>query len=232
MAICTRRFSSGTLTDGKHKGQTFEEVQASDPGYCKWVLGLQSPKATMKPFIEFLQNQKAGGGSEPAASGGASDTGSSSTGGGGTSFGSGSDVIAFGKHKGKTYDQMESQEADYCRWLVKNAKENPSKPPNDFVKYLMAKNGDPVPSGGGGGGGFAARPKLNADGVPLKNGDWICNFGKHSGLTFAQIYEKDRSYLQWFVKTTLDDTKTPRAESLALALYTMHRDGQQGGKRF
>ena len=40
---------------GKHKSKSFEEVSKSDPGYCKWTLGLEETKGQLGEFKQYLQ---------------------------------------------------------------------------------------------------------------------------------------------------------------------------------
>ncbi|CAK0907504.1 unnamed protein product [Prorocentrum cordatum] len=57
-----------TLSFGKHRGKTFEEVATTDAGYCKWVLAIDGPKGAMAEFQGFL---KARSGGEPVSPGAA-----------------------------------------------------------------------------------------------------------------------------------------------------------------
>ena len=42
------------LRFGKHKGKTFADVLASDPGYCAWVLREKDPSTGLKSFRKYL----------------------------------------------------------------------------------------------------------------------------------------------------------------------------------
>ncbi len=46
--------SSPMLKFGKHKGRTFADVLASDPGYCAWVLREKAPSTGLKGFRKYL----------------------------------------------------------------------------------------------------------------------------------------------------------------------------------
>ena len=41
------------LKFGKHKGRTFADVLASDPGYCAWVLRENAPSTGLKGFRKY-----------------------------------------------------------------------------------------------------------------------------------------------------------------------------------
>ena len=46
--------SSPMLKFGKHKGRTFADVLAADPGYCAWVLREKAPSTGLKGFRKYL----------------------------------------------------------------------------------------------------------------------------------------------------------------------------------
>eukprot|EP00929_Paragymnodinium_shiwhaense_P017545 TRINITY_DN12693_c0_g4_i1.p1 TRINITY_DN12693_c0_g4~~TRINITY_DN12693_c0_g4_i1.p1 ORF type:complete len:843 (-),score=268.70 TRINITY_DN12693_c0_g4_i1:248-2776(-) len=46
---------STVLKLGKHSGKTFEELLRSEPGYCRWVLGLESASNQLQELKTYLQ---------------------------------------------------------------------------------------------------------------------------------------------------------------------------------
>ncbi|EGZ20657.1 hypothetical protein PHYSODRAFT_491018 [Phytophthora sojae] len=83
-----------TLTFGKHKSKTIEEVYASDPGYCRWLSNQKGLVAHGSDIAKFPA-QKFG-----------KDVGSF--------------LITWGKYKLRTIKQIRAIEPNYLEWLSKN----------------------------------------------------------------------------------------------------------------
>jgi uncharacterized protein (DUF3820 family) len=81
------------LTFGKYKGKPIEEVDTSDPGYCRWVFNQPSLNITeeIKIFLhsKFLSDDN-------------------------------SYMMTWGKYKGKTLKQISRTDANYIDWLRKS----------------------------------------------------------------------------------------------------------------
>jgi hypothetical protein len=56
-------------------------------------------------------------------------------------------MFAFGKHQGKTFQQVAESEPGYCKWALKQAE--PGGALKDFVAFLRARNPDSAPQGAG-----------------------------------------------------------------------------------
>lgn len=48
-----------TLSFGKHRGRSFEEVASSDRSYCEWVLRQPKPSSALELFARFLRGELA-----------------------------------------------------------------------------------------------------------------------------------------------------------------------------
>jgi uncharacterized protein (DUF3820 family) len=83
-----------TLTFGKHKSKTIEEVYASDPGYCRWLSNQKSLVEDSSDIGKFLKEK--------------------------FSNDDGSFLMTFGKYKHKTIKQIQTIDPDYLEWLKKN----------------------------------------------------------------------------------------------------------------
>ncbi|RAW35732.1 hypothetical protein PC110_g7959 [Phytophthora cactorum] len=83
-----------TLTFGKHKSKTIQEVNASDPGYCRWLSNQKGLVEDSSDIGKFLAEK----------------------------FGNddGSYVMTFGKYKTKTIKQIQAIDTKYLEWLSKN----------------------------------------------------------------------------------------------------------------
>lgn len=65
---------------------------------------------------------------------------------------SGTDLITFGKHAGKTYNTVYVQHPDYCDWILRTAEtgDSPCQSLLKFAKYLAtreARSPDDIPAG-------------------------------------------------------------------------------------
>ncbi|GMF65604.1 unnamed protein product [Phytophthora lilii] len=86
---------SSTLTFGKYKSKTIEEVYSSDPSYCRW-LSHQNRFTDLgnDPIAQFLHIK----------------------------FGNddGSFMMTWGKYKNRTIKQIQKIDPNYLDWLSKN----------------------------------------------------------------------------------------------------------------
>merc|ERR1719401_2309794 len=95
------------LDVGKYQGQSYGQVLQSDPDYCHWVLSKsQDPDSSMalQHFAAWLADQEV---PEPTAVAADSDE----------------LIISFGKHRGKSYEEVLQEEPDFCRWALSKAQD-------------------------------------------------------------------------------------------------------------
>jgi hypothetical protein len=83
---------NSTLTFGKHKNETIEDVYASDPGYCRWLKN--QPNLVDGDIMTFLESKLA------------QDDGSY--------------LLTWGKYKNKSLKAIHSIDPNYVEWLCKN----------------------------------------------------------------------------------------------------------------
>jgi uncharacterized protein (DUF3820 family) len=85
---------STTLTFGKYKSKTIEEVFASDAGYCRWLSKQKVIIGDDSDIAKFLKDK----------------------------FGNddGSFLMVWGKYRGKTIKQIQFIDPNYIEWLSKN----------------------------------------------------------------------------------------------------------------
>lgn len=55
--------------------------------------------------------------------------------------------FSFGKHRGKTFEEVASSDAGYCDWALKM--DNPSAGLKDFVEFLKSRAGSASPQAAG-----------------------------------------------------------------------------------
>ncbi|KAK1936967.1 hypothetical protein P3T76_009745 [Phytophthora citrophthora] len=87
-------WSTATLTFGKHKSKTIQEVFTSDPGYCRWLSNQKNLLEDSSEIGKFLTEK----------------------------FGNddGSFLMTWGKYKLKTIKQIQAVDTKYLEWLSKN----------------------------------------------------------------------------------------------------------------
>ncbi|GMF37565.1 unnamed protein product [Phytophthora lilii] len=83
-----------TLTFGKHKSKTIQEVYASDPGYCRWLSTQRNLIENGSDIGKFLAEKFAND--------------------------DGSFLMQWGKYKNKTIKQIQVIDPNYLEWLSKN----------------------------------------------------------------------------------------------------------------
>jgi len=94
-----------TMSFGKYKGLTFEEVLREDPDYAKWVVGKveksSDPSDNLRAFARWVGEQSQALDDEPQAV----DVD------GGT--------LRCGKHKGSSFKAVLDQDPSYCDWVLR-----------------------------------------------------------------------------------------------------------------
>eukprot|EP00746_Dinoflagellata_sp_MGD_P036338 gnl/MRDRNA2_/MRDRNA2_187166_c0_seq1.p1 gnl/MRDRNA2_/MRDRNA2_187166_c0~~gnl/MRDRNA2_/MRDRNA2_187166_c0_seq1.p1 ORF type:complete len:718 (-),score=185.94 gnl/MRDRNA2_/MRDRNA2_187166_c0_seq1:84-2006(-) len=98
----------------------------------------------------------------------------------------GDTVMPFGKHQGRTFEDLRANEPGYVSWAL--GQQDPSGGVLQFVEYLKA-NGE---SGGQGSGDLGSSAQL----LP-PTGDSVMTVGKYRGRTFADLKQNEPSFVSW-----------------------------------
>lgn len=240
---------SQLLEVGKFKGLSYSECWAQHPDYCRWLLSRSEKMGEdYRSFINFLKEQD---GIESAD--GADDTSTSS---GFASHGldtgqdpsistwqprdsahptghadSGSSIVSFGKHRGRTFQEVLSEHPDYCQWVLKKAdSKSPEddRPPSEsmqaFLDYVrgagkLASVRAPAP----------ARHEYDSQpGHELCSGKWSIKFGnKYAGRSFEEVYAADRQYCEYMTSQVLNSDRSSSKDVQAFVIYVLHRKAQE-----
>ena len=96
------------------------------------------------------------------------------------------DIIAFGKHKGKTYYDLVEDEPDYCEWLVNQV--DIEKTNNGLFSFLI-KNQFEVDKN------YNNKKKQETQEYKAE----FFSFGKHKGESIKQVYETDEKYCKHII---------------------------------
>ncbi len=100
--------AAGTVTVGKHKGRTFDDVMKNEPSYCEWIM-----KSELTGNLNELQKYIA------SATGVASNIAAPSPAKKAASQGNNvTSVVPSGKHQGKSFADMVKKERSYCEWIM------------------------------------------------------------------------------------------------------------------
>ncbi|GMF30380.1 unnamed protein product [Phytophthora lilii] len=83
-----------SLTFGKHKSKTIQEVYASDPGYCRWLSNQKNLIEDSSDIGKFLAEKFAND--------------------------DGSFLMQWGKYRNKSIKQIQVIDSNYLEWLSKN----------------------------------------------------------------------------------------------------------------
>lgn len=163
---------ANVLPFGKYRGKSYEDVLDEHPEYCEWAAKTAAmPDATsgLLEFVAWLNK------SAPASQMTAWKEQAKA-------IEVGENVVAFGKYRGRAFEDVLLEDPDYCRWVVDADKvEDRSEVLHSFASWLGARI-KPAP------------PPLHTD---------ILNFGKHTGRTFAEVFSEDYDYCRWVAKTAM-----------------------------
>eukprot|EP00747_Dinoflagellata_sp_TGD_P021778 gnl/TRDRNA2_/TRDRNA2_128694_c1_seq1.p1 gnl/TRDRNA2_/TRDRNA2_128694_c1~~gnl/TRDRNA2_/TRDRNA2_128694_c1_seq1.p1 ORF type:complete len:199 (+),score=20.35 gnl/TRDRNA2_/TRDRNA2_128694_c1_seq1:32-628(+) len=170
---------------GRHRGKTFADVRASDPGYVSWALRLPSPSGDLERFVEFLKAEGLNGGATAAVP--LSTVSSLPT---------GDTVLAVGRHRGRTFADVKANDSGYVAWVL--SQPEPSAHLQTFVEYLRAEEsigGLPLTD-------QARYPPASVHGHPPnmtlpRVGGTVLTFGRHRGRTFADVKANETGYVSW-----------------------------------
>jgi len=241
---------SQVLEVGKFKGLSYSECWAQQPEYCRWLLSRSEKMGEdYRSFIDFLKAQD---GIESADGGDDASTGS-----GFASYGqgtgrdpnistwqprdsaphptghavSGSSILSFGKHRGRTFQEVLSEHPDYGEWMLKKADSKSSeddRPPSEnmqaFVDFVRGTGkSTPVRAY------TPARHEYDSHpGHELSSGKWNIKFGsKHPGRSFEEVYAADRNYCEFMTSQVLSSDKGSSKDVLAFVIYVLHRKAQE-----
>jgi len=120
-------------------------VWLNEPNYCEWALKKSWPQGGLRDFVEFLRQQPARPSTSPASSSDSSDeeekTPMKSK---ATSRSRANRIIAFGKHEGRSFNDVWLNEPNYCEWALK--KSWPQGGLRDFVEFLRQQPARPSSS--------------------------------------------------------------------------------------
>jgi hypothetical protein len=184
---------------GQHRDMTYEDAMTMEPDYCEWVLRTyeedDDPKPALVAFAEWLQSE----GFEVRSQ----DDGDESA------PHHGRLRVGFGKHRDLTYEEIVTEDPDYCDWIIRTYEEDPDEAGfalRNLAQWLL-EQGHVYPSKGDTGGGAS-----DNDGSSRKVG-----FGRHGSLTYEEALEEDADYCRWVLDTyhNNEDDPSPALEAFA-----------------
>ena len=125
--IVERRSSNISVIDklefGKFKGRPFSEVLQNEPSYCIWCLShLDAENKHHEKFLDFMVNAI-----KDAMAASCSDTHGEGI--------SSSCQLGFGKHKGRTFGEVFTEEPAYCKWCLSHL-DAENKQHKDFLDFI------------------------------------------------------------------------------------------------
>jgi uncharacterized protein (DUF3820 family) len=108
----------------------------------------------------------------------------------------GSSLLSFGKHKGKTFDHLLEKEPDYCRWVL--GADAPTGALKAFQDWLKTRE-DSRPAAPTAAAVAPPRSPATAfrGGFSAPTGSSTLSFGKHKGRTYADMLAKEPEYCGW-----------------------------------
>lgn len=164
---CNDCRESCTITfKGKHSGKTFQQVLEDDPNYCEYFLTqVHTDSESVNRFIHYLKNNTTEREKEEVDLG---DT-----------------KLDFGKHKGKTFKEVLSEDSGYATWFAeREARTSVQKLFQKYISENLVVEEDEVEE---------------AEEVS-DEGDLKIEFGtKHRGKRFSEVLRDDTQYCEWFL---------------------------------
>lgn len=104
-------------------------------------------------------------------------------------------VFTFGKHSGRTFQDVYSNEKGYVSWAQKQ--DAPGQALQAFLQYVTQRSNGrrdrsrtPPRSGG----------KSHSDAAPASadaSGDTVFTFGRYQGRTFSDVFTNEKDYVRW-----------------------------------
>jgi len=165
--------SSSVLHFGKYKGKTYEEVLQSDPNYCYAMLWDIQADGNLPgaAFIEWLRDQ---------------ETLSSLQ-------------LRFGKHSGKTYEEVLQTAPVYCQWVMLR----------DFSNCTSLVK-------------FAEWLEIQDLSDYVQSGSSILEFGMHEDKSYEDVLQTYPDYCRNMRDTAFEAGKTPKM--MAFAEWLTHQE--------
>jgi uncharacterized protein (DUF3820 family) len=200
---------------GKHIGRTYREVASHHPDYGVWALRQSYPSPQLARFCAWYHSHghrdiitdRASGGSndnvgrsphlvvnEADIPGTARQLFPSPASGRGNNWDrlNGNDLLGFGKHSHRTYDEVAVHHADYLVWAL--GVSNPSPKLARFCQWYRMNNTND-------------NNTMNWDRL---NGNDLVGFGKHSHRTYNEVAVHNADYLVWALGVTNPSPKLAR----------------------
>jgi len=214
--------ASWTLKLGKHKGKSFQEVYEEDQKYCAWAIQTAASgeaKGSLGSFAEYVKAR----GVVPAEAATAS-TSSQGHVAQSSSASSGSKKLSFGKHMGKTYEEVANQQKPYCDWVLKSVAEGSNRNPQvtEFAQYIKSRaespNASPVQVDVTGASELEATEREG----PLPIDEYKIVEGLHKGRSFKDVFEQEQDYCRWLVEHHFDNG-VPGTPMWHFIAYTLNR---------
>jgi len=167
-----------TMTYGKHKGMSYEDMFMNDLPYCEWVRQ-RDPLFAAKTDRMILAAKIAQRVSGRQAGTTAATRWQPIS----RSFASSSEVVDFGKHRGLTFEEILQKERDYCEWAVSiEAKDQTTASMAKLITFLKAAGVE-----------------------PKKSTPETVSGGKHSGKSYEEVFTDDPAYCEWVLKNSKDN---------------------------
>ncbi|CAL1149698.1 unnamed protein product [Cladocopium goreaui] len=169
-------------------------------------------------------------------------------------------LVGFGKHSALSYEDLVKVEPSYCSWVktkyAKDLEAGETMNPNfralgehlQGVKLPASADkgrpryggswskGAPASSKSPVGTGENLRPQgaqgasANEQGQ-LVDGKWLVAFGKHKGLSFAEVLSKDPSYCEYMVNQVLTSDDKVNSSCAAFAAYVLYSTLKEAEKK-
>eukprot|EP00929_Paragymnodinium_shiwhaense_P047204 TRINITY_DN23941_c0_g1_i1.p1 TRINITY_DN23941_c0_g1~~TRINITY_DN23941_c0_g1_i1.p1 ORF type:complete len:335 (+),score=60.67 TRINITY_DN23941_c0_g1_i1:70-1074(+) len=103
--------------------------------------------------------------------------------------------LTFGKHAGKTWQEMYDEFPGYCNWVLRQSQDDSSAELSDFAAYVTERRSDE---------GEPAVAKVS--------GHEVIPVGKYRGRDYASIAEEDPDYCEWVISTVTSEDPGPLKE--------------------
>lgn len=159
-------------------------------------------------------------------------------------------LVGVGKHSALSYEELVKVEPSYCSWVktkyAKDLEAGETMNPNfralgehlQGVKLpASADKGRPRSGGSWSKGAPASSKPQGAQGASaneqgqLVDGKWLMAFGKHQGLSFAEVLSKDPSYCEYMVNQVLTSDGKVNSSSAAFAAYVLYSTLKEAEKK-
>lgn len=169
--------ADAVLSFGRYKGETMLSVVEGDPDYCQWVVAQAAAPDASPCLVSFASFVKEGRLERSPPN-----------------------VVGFGRHRGKTYEDVLEEDPDYCQWVMRRVALPGASPRLVAWSRWLSE---------------AGVQKVERDPQAETVG-----FGMYRKLTLKELVDRDPYYARWICDLSQEPEPRPAIKRIGDALIS------------